>query len=225
MTAKARGRSCCARMHQTARSRRRIGCRGRRDARRMPNGEGAGFSCEFLLIFFVVIFCATTCIEFPLLVDFPIIISQIELSKSDISAAELQASRAQQNLTAKSLEFERLQVCCFCVTNLLVPFRIIHLVLLSSRFVFTTARAERGPLACGQAGPTRVRTQTKARDERAANSSISVQQSVGLALAHAGAGMLLANNLSFVSSNHRSHSTRSACVYMFSRPDHGREEP
>ena len=153
--------------------------------------------------------------EFRFLVDFPIIISQIELSKSDISAAELQASRAQQNLTAKSLEFERLQVCCFCVANLLVPFRIIHLVLLSSRFVCTTARAERGPLACGQTGPTRVRTQTKARDERAANSSISVQQSVGLALAHAGAGMLLANNLSFVSSNPVSFNAVCLCFHIF----------
>ena len=38
-------------------------------------------------------------------------ISQIDVAKNEISAAELQASRAQQNLTAKSLEFERLQVC------------------------------------------------------------------------------------------------------------------
>jgi hypothetical protein len=70
--------------------------------------------------------------EFPILPIFRITISQIELSKSDISAAELQASRAQQNLTAKSLEFERLQVCWFLRCNLFVPFCVS--IRFSSRF-------------------------------------------------------------------------------------------
>jgi hypothetical protein len=123
-----------------------------RSPRRVPNAKWPRirFASESR---YVLASARLHAVNFNSMASLRIVISQIDVAKNEISAAELQASRAQQNLTAKSLEFERLQVCCECN----------RFVQCCRRFSFHSfycfvcaARAQRGPLTRGQARAARL---------------------------------------------------------------------